>query len=358
MRYAVIMAGGSGKRLWPLSRQGEPKQLLPLFDGQSLLQKAWERVRAVLPAEQILVCTGAHYADRVVEQLPELAPDNLLGEPVGRDSLNAVGWPAAVLAAKDPQAVVAMVTADQLIEPVSNFATALLDGYRLAEERPNALVCFGVLPDSPHTGYGYLERGEDLAGFARASAVARFHEKPDASKAQEYLDSGRFWWNAGIFVWRAQTFLDQLQVLLPANHDKLLRLAARPELVDEIFPTLTKISVDYAVLEPVSRGEGNARIYAVGMDISWTDVGSYQALRLALGPDEEGNIVEGAVTIADTKGCMVINNDADSVVAVAGLSDLVVVRTPYATLVADLGSSQEIKALAEQVADRWGETLG
>lgn len=358
MRYAVIMAGGSGKRLWPLSRQGEPKQLLPLFNGRSLLQKAWGRVRRLLPPEQILVCTGAGYADRVVEQLPELVAENLLGEPVGRDSLNAVGWSAAVLQERDPDAVVAMVTADQLIEPVSHFVTALDEGFRLAGAHADALVCFGVIPDSPHTGYGYLERGEDLDGFGRVSRVACFHEKPDEATAQRYLDSGRYWWNAGIFVWRAATFMDQLRQLMPNNHDQLRRLAADPGLVAEIFPTLTRISVDYGVLEPVSHGQASAQIYAVAMDITWADVGNYATLHAALSPDEEGNVSSGAVSVADVSGSMLINTDADTVVAAVGVHDLAIVRTPRVTLVADLASSQAVKTLAEEVAQVWGEDLG
>ena len=162
------MAGGSGKRLWPLSRRGEPKQLLPLFDGKSLLQLAYERVRGVVAAENVLVCAGAAYSDVVAAQLPEVPAANILGEPEGRDSLNAVAWPAAVLARRDPDAVVAVVTADQLITPVDVFARALDDGFRLATDDPGALVAFGVVPTSPHTGYGYLQRGEAIDGFPGA----------------------------------------------------------------------------------------------------------------------------------------------------------------------------------------------
>ncbi|GAA2179080.1 mannose-1-phosphate guanylyltransferase [Brooklawnia cerclae] len=357
MRYVVIMAGGSGKRLWPLSRQGEPKQLLPLFEGRSLLQLAWDRVSRVVAPEQVLVCTGADYADVVRRQLPELAPENLLGEPEGRDSLNAAAWPAAVLAARDPDAVVAMVTADQLISPVEVFTEALTNGFRLAEDRPDVLVTFGVVPTSPHTGYGYLARGQDIAGYGRASAVDEFREKPDAATAQEYLASGRYWWNSGMFVWRARTFLDQLAVLLPGTYAKVLELAARPELLPEIYPTLLKISVDYAVMEPVSRGEGSARVAAIALDITWADVGSFASLWDVLDHDADCNARMGTTVVRESSGNLLVNATDDSVLAVLGLDDVVVVRTEFATLVAPLSASQQIKTLVEQVADEAGAEL-
>ncbi len=346
----MIMAGGSGKRLWPLSRQGEPKQLLPLFEGRSLLQLAFDRVRRVVAAEQILVCTGAAYADVVAAQLPELAPENLLGEPEGRDSLNAVAWSAAVLAARDPDAVIAVVSADQLITPEETFAEALEDGFRLATDDPDAMVTFGVVPTSPHTGYGYLARGEDLPGYGVASRVTEFKEKPDLATAEQYLASGKYWWNAGMFVWRASTLLEQLRVLLPVTHAKVLELADHPERLAEIYPALVKISVDYAVMEPVSRGEGSAHVVAVALDIDWADVGSFQALHEVLDRDAEGNAVVGSVVVNSSSGNLLINTQPDSALAVIGLQDMVVVRTPSATLVGTLAASQQVRAVADQVA--------
>ena len=350
MRYVVIMAGGSGKRLWPLSRQGEPKQLLALFDGQSLLQLAYQRVLRVVGPQQVLVCTGAAYADVVASQLPGLLPENLLGEPEGRDSLNAVAWPAAVLAERDPEAVVAVVTADQLISPVTTFVAALEAGFRLAEDDPDVLVSFGVVPTSPHTGYGYLARGADLTGYGTASVVTEFKEKPDLATAERYLASERYWWNAGMFVWRAQTLLDQLEVLLPATHAKVVELARHPERLAEIYPGLFKTSVDYAVMEPVSRGEASAHVAAIALDIEWADVGSFEALHQALPHDEDGNAVVGTVVVRGSSGNLLVNTQLDTVLAVVDLHDVVVVRTPKATLVGALSASQQVKDLVEQVA--------
>ncbi|MCW5953954.1 MAG: mannose-1-phosphate guanylyltransferase, partial [Propionibacteriaceae bacterium] len=278
MRYVVIMAGGSGTRLWPLSRQGTPKQLLPLMDGRSLLRLAFERSLASVPAERVVVVTGAAYADQVAAQLPELPAGNILGEPIGRDSLNAVAWAAAVLARRDPEAVIAQVTADHVIEPIAGFVATLGQAFALAEADPAALVTLGVVPSSPHTGYGYLHRGDLLPGHPAAYTVREFVEKPPREVAEAYLASGEYWWNAGMFVWRAATVLEQLRLLLPANYEGVTTLAAEPERLAEIFPALFRTSVDYAIMEPVSHGQGTAHVVAVGLEVEWKDVGGYASL--------------------------------------------------------------------------------
>ena len=358
MRYALIMAGGSGTRLWPLSRQGRPKQLLPLFEGRSLLQLAFERATRVVPADRVLVCTGAAYAADVVGQLPELAPENLLGEPVGRDSLSAAAWPAAVLATRDPAAVMAVLTADHLIEPAAVFAERLDEGFRLAEADAAALVTFGVVPTSPNTGFGYLERGEPIPGFADAARVVAFTEKPDRDTAEGYLATGRYWWNSGMFVWRASTLLRQLAQLVPGTHARLLELAAHPERLADIYPRLAKTSIDYGVMEPVSRGAGDAHVVAVALPVDWRDVGSYASLAGALTGDADGNAVQGAVLLSDARGNLAINAGGDaSVVALLDVHDLVVVRTERATLVMPLHRSQDIKDLVDQVARTFGDAL-
>ena len=356
MRYVVIMAGGSGTRLWPLSRQGRPKQLLELFGGSSLLRLAYERLAGVVPAANILVCTGRSYADDVAAQIPELAEGNILGEPEGRDSLNAVAWSAAVVADRDPEGVVAMVTADQVITPVDEFARSLTLAFEVAEARPQSLVTLGVVPTSPHTGYGYLHRAGELDGFPGVHRVAEFKEKPTREVAEGYLATGEYWWNAGMFVWRAATLLGQLDQLLPDTAAKVRAIVADPGRLDEIFPTLRKISVDYAVMEPASAGATDAEVVSVGLAIDWRDVGGFVSLAELLSSDADGNAVDGAVVTLDSTGCVLINAVGPRhVVSAIGLRDHLVVATPTATLVAPLADSERVKELVALVRTERGD---
>ena len=355
MRYVLIMAGGSGKRLWPLSRQDMPKQLLRVVGGKSLLRIAYERLDGIVSADHVLVCTGADYADIVATELPELKPANILGEPEGRDSLNAVAWPAAVVAARDPDAVIAVVTSDHLMHPVSAFQSALLEAFEVAESGEDFLVTFGVVPTAPHTGYGYLRRGEILPHHPDVFSVIEFKEKPDRATAEEYLASGEYWWNSGMFVWRARTFLDQLETLQPKTHAAVLELAAAPYRLAEIYPELLKISVDYAVMEPVSRGEGSAQVVAVRLPITWHDVGGFAALGEQLPRDERGNAIHGVSVLVDARDNLVINNAEDGrVVAVVGLTDTVIVQTPQITLVCPITEAERIKELVAEVTAKLG----
>lgn len=355
MRYVVIMAGGSGTRLWPLSRQGTPKQLLELFDGRSLLRLAYERVAGLLPDDRILVCTSRTYVDVVARQLPELPRENLLGEPVGRDSLSAVAWSAAILEQRDPEAVVAMLSADHIITPVEGFRATLERAFSVAEARPQALVTMGVVPTEAHTGFGYLHRGGCVDEELDAWQVSEFKEKPELHVAERYLASGEYWWNAGMFVWRVRTLLEQLETLVPDTAEKVRRIAAHNDLLDELFPTLLKTSIDYAVMQPVSHGKGSAEVLAVGLDVSWKDVGSYQNLAEQFLVDEHGNRVDGRSVSLDSSGCVIINTAGGRhVVATMGLRNMLVVHTREATLVAPLAETGRIRELVELVREGHG----
>lgn len=351
MRYVVIMAGGAGTRLWPLSRKGTPKQLLPLVDGHSLLRLAFERAVRVVPAERVLVVTGAPYLHQVAEELPEVPTENLLGEPEGRDSLNACAWPAAVLAARDPDAVIAQVTADQVIEPVDAFAASLEEAFEIAERADEVLVTLGVVPTSPHTGYGYLQRGEPLHRHPGAYRVAHFKEKPNLATASAYVASGEYWWNAGMFVWRASVFLRQLAQLEPVTHAEILELAAHPERLPELFAGLKRTSVDYAIMEPVARGKASAHVVAVGLPVAWRDVGGFASLAEILPPDRYGNVTEGHLITLDAHDNVVLGAAGEGrLIALLGVDDLIVVHTADVTLVTHRDHAEKIKALVGEVA--------
>ncbi len=359
MRYGVIMAGGAGTRLWPMSREARPKQLLEMVGGRSLLQLAFDRLRAVLPSSAILVCTAEAHRDAVLANLPELPEDNLLGEPCGRDTANAVGLPAAVLLARDPQAVLAVVSADHVIEPVEVFADRLTAAFGLAEEHKAALVTLGIVPTGPHTGYGYIERGEELGGGAYQ--VSAFREKPDTDTAQSYLDSGRYYWNSGMFVWRADTVLGELASYLPDSHAGLTRIAAewdgprRAAVLAETYPTLPKISIDYAVMEPAARGRGAAEVLVVELGVDWLDVGSWPALASTIRTDGAGNVVQAASLLVDSAGNIIVSDDPEHLVAAMGLRDTIVVHTADVTMICPKRDAERVKQLATEARYRFAD---
>ena len=354
MQHILILAGGSGTRLWPLSHQGEPKQLLELIDGVSLLRMAYERVAGLVPDANILVCTGSSYADTVAKLLPEVPAENILGEPVGRDSLSAVAWPAGIIADRDPDGVMAVVTADHIIRPVDDFRAALQHGFDLANTDPTALVTFGVVPTEPNTGFGYLHRGDSLGLDPRAYQVLEFVEKPSIEVARQYLDSGEYWWNSGMFVWRAATLLDCLSQLKPQTRRQVDKLVADPSRLAEVYPLMEKVSVDIAVMEPASHGGCGVHVAAIPLEIQWYDVGSYEALAPHLPDDGKGNNVTGLTVSVDSARNLLINDRSDAVLVVAGLHDMAVVSTDRATLVVPLSQSQQVKDVVAEVATRAG----
>ncbi|CCH90092.1 Mannose-1-phosphate guanylyltransferase [Modestobacter italicus] len=362
MQHAVIMAGGSGTRLWPLSRSARPKQLLDVVaDGDagahSLLAEAFTRLQAVLPAERIWVCTAARYAAAVRAALPELRPDRLVLEPVARDTANAVGLAAALVADVDPDAELAVVSADHVIRPVERFAAALRTAYDVLAVRPTALVTLGVTPTSPATGFGYVQKGAptEVAGAAEA---ASFREKPDRATAEAYLASGEYLWNSGMFVWRAATVLTALAEHLPESAAGLDRIVAAPAgpardaVLAEVFPTLPKISVDYAVLEPAAAEPG--RVVVVDLDVDWLDVGSWPALAHTLTTDPAGNATRGLTVLLDSSGNVVLSDDPEHLVALVGVRDSVVVHTADVTMVCPVTDAERVKQLLAAVEERSG----
>ena len=257
MRHAVIMAGGAGVRLWPLSRRQRPKQLLRLFGGASLLRQSYERIAAMLDPRQIHVITGRPHLPIVSKELPELSASNLIGEPAGRDTANAIGLASAILAQRDPEAVIGIFTADHVITPMDRFCAAVEQAYQAAEQHPDALVTMGVRPSRPDTNYGYIRRGERLAeGVYEAK---KFTEKPTMAEAMKYQADGDYYWNSGMFTWRAATILDQLEKYLPPCHEAVTRIASvwnadeRQATIESLYPGLLKISIDFAVLERADR---------------------------------------------------------------------------------------------------------
>jgi len=361
MRYAVIMAGGSGTRLWPMSTAEQPKQLIPFIDGRSLLAIAAERMDGLVEPANQCVCTGEAFREPIRKAMPRFSDKQIHGEPIGRDTLNAVGFSAAVLSKADPDAVIATFTADHLIEPIDTFQERVNTGYAIAERYPEALVTFGIKPTWPATGYGYVQIDEPLPDFDRAFAVRAFKEKPDATTAQQYVDSGQYLWNSGMFVWRASALLGCIEKYQPEVYPQLLRIADawgtpdQQKVLNEIYPALPKISVDYAIMEPASQ-DHDQQVATVEMPVQWLDVGSWTAFGQTCPTDSEGNQVAADRTeLLDTHNTLVASNDPDHLIATVGVTDLVIVHTPRATLVCPRDQEQRVKDLQKRVAEQHPE---
>ena len=364
MEYGVIMAGGSGTRLWPLSRGDRPKQLLPVVRGKSLLQLSWERLRGLLPPDRIFVCTGAAHGEQVLANLPELTRDNLLGEPTGRDTANAVGFSAAILHHFDKDAVMAITTADHVIEPVESFQKSVQTAFDVVRQDRDALVTFGIVPNHGHTGLGYIHRGEPLAvkGDAGGGAyrVMAFKEKPDKPTADRYVESGRYYWNSGMFVWRCDTVLNELQTHLPNSYRGLAQIAQtwdsprRGDVLREVYPELPKIRIDYAVMEPAAQGRGKGHVVVVEMPVQWLDVGSWPALAETLRSDDHNNALDcNACVVIDSDDNIIVSEDPHHLITTIGISDMIVVHTPDATLVCPKSEAQRVKDLVAKVKEKF-----
>lgn len=366
------MAGGAGTRLWPLSRQDRPKQLLPLIRSGSaedrartLLEVAGARLEGVVAAERRYICTGERYRSAIRSAMPEFTDDRLLGEPAARDTVNAVGFAAAVFEKLDPDAVFVVLTADHIIEPEDLFRERIDLGFRLVEQDPSRLLTFSIKPTYPATGFGYIERGQPIMGVPGGSSsdvqplayhVARFVEKPSLAKAQGYLESGAFSWNSGMFVFHAATFMSCLARFKPESHDGLRRIQSawgtddQQRVLDEVYPNLPKISVDYAVMEPAAK-DRKVSICTVLADVDWMDVGSWPSYADTLQADREGNRLGGEAKLVsvDSRDNLVVGDDAAHTIALLGCHDLIVVRTADATLVMPRDRAEQLKDLHEKL---------
>ncbi len=350
MLHAVIMAGGSGTRFWPQSRRALPKQFLRFGSERTLLQETVDRCRAFVPPERTWIVTGAAHAAETARQVPDIANENVLIEPCGRNTAPCIGLAAIQLLAVDPDAVMLVMPADHVIRPLAEFQRTVERAVDVVMKDSAALVLFGVVPTYPAMGFGYIQRGDSLpdsTGFR----VAAFREKPDAATAAQYVASDEFFWNCGLFVWRAATILEQLERLTPQIAERLTRLATVvgterwPESLAAEFPQMLSVSIDYAVLEKAEH------VTVVPATFEWDDVGSWQALSRLLPTDDDGNSIEGQVCAIESSGC-IVRSSPEHLVAAYGVRDLIIVHTPDATLVADKSDESALRQLIAELERR------
>ncbi|MHC4509409.1 MAG: mannose-1-phosphate guanylyltransferase [Planctomycetota bacterium] len=332
MDYAVIMAGGTGKRLWPLSREKRPKQVLQLLDGQTLLRRCFDRLRPVFDIRNIIVLTNAGYADVVRENL---------------------------LAKYDPDATMAVVTADQIIEPVEVLEQALKDALTFIRNNPDNMITFGIQPTFPSTLLGYIKCVDtrDCPGCRNEIfSVEAFKEKPDDKTAREYIQTGQYLWNSGMFVWKARTILANLAKFLPDATEPLARIRAgwdgpkQEQILREWFVKLPRISIDFAVME---KAEG---VNAIKLDCRWLDMGSFVALADMISSDQNKNIVvAGQSELLDCTNSIIVTEDKGHLIAGIGLENMVVAHSPDATLVCHIDQTHRLKELVDLIKQHGGE---
>lgn len=345
MDYAVIMAGGIGSRFWPASRKERPKQFLDVFGNGTLIQNTVARLQGLIPPERCLVVTHKRYVEQTQKQLPAVPEENILAEPISRNTAPCITYAATTLVDRDPDATMVVLPADHVIGDVEQFHETLHVALDAAQE-PDALVTIGIEPTYPATGYGYIQYDGDAAvsDELQAHPVRTFAEKPDQSTAERFIDSGDFLWNSGMFIWRADTILGQVKTHLPDAHKAFEPVrTAGPDPNDDVlkqaFQNSPRISIDYGVMEQADT------VSVVPGSFDWNDVGDWRAVYDLSEKDEHGNVIQGNVIMQNSSRCYVQTDDR--LVVLVGIHDMVVVDTDDAVLVCSRESAQQVKQVVE-----------
>lgn len=357
--YAVIMAGGGGTRLWPLSRKSRPKQMLNIGQERSLFQAAVDRLKGVFTPDRIIVVTVEDQAPGLQEQCPDIPSENFLLETMPRGTASVVGYAAAVLHKKNPESVMAVLTADHIIGNLKLFQHILIAAYQTTAE--DYLVTLGITPTYPATGYGYTRRGESIGKFQNMEAfqVLEFTEKPSLPDAERMLASGEYAWNSGMFFWKTEVILEEISRQMPdlSNQLDLIKEAwdtpAQDKTVRDVWPDIKPETIDFGIME---KAEKVAVIPAAGLN--WNDVGSWEALFDVLPIDDQGNVVEGGDHISlDTSGTMIYTYDNPRTVVTIGAGDLIVVDTGDILLICDRKRAQEVRQVVKDLENEGRDDL-
>lgn len=347
--YAVVMAGGVGSRFWPRSRERSPKQFLEIVGSGTMIQNTVARMQSIVPAINTFVVSNILQQDLIFKQLPFIPKENLLLEPVGRNTAPCIGLAASLINRIDPKAIMVVLPADHIIADVEEFIRILKMGINVAEQT-DALLTIGIKPSRPETGYGYIQYDDELQpnNAYRNDGVLRvktFAEKPNLETAERFLKSGDFLWNSGMFIWKAQSILKEIEIHLPDLHEQLTTLNQKPgsaefkTALEQAYGKIRSISIDYGVMEHA----GN--VFVVKGDFGWSDVGSWDEVVRLSSADADRNAIKGVVIAKDSSGNYI---DAGSkVVAVVGVEDLIIVTTDDAVLVCKKNRSQDVKEIVD-----------
>ena len=343
--YALIMAGGTGSRLWPRSRTQHPKQFLDITGDLTMLQQSQQRLLPLIPIERTFVATNQIYVEIVTRQLPDIPQENILGEPTGRGTAAAIGLAAVHLRKRSPEALMAVLTADHLIKKTDTFRQVLRAAADIATE--DWLVTLGITPNYPETGYGYIERGEFLGtvGEFEGYRVERFVEKPDLFHAEQYLEGGNYAWNSGMFIWKVRRILEEMERHMPELYrglseiEQYLLTPKAEETLAKVFPTLPAQTIDYGIMEKAEQ------VAMLPVDIGWHDVGSWSAVYDVLPHDKSNNVVVGQHISPDTQNSLIYS--PKRLVATIGLDDVVIVDTDDVLLICPRSRSQDVKKLVD-----------
>jgi mannose-1-phosphate guanylyltransferase len=344
--YALIMAGGGGTRLWPLSRRDRPKQVLPLTEERTMFQVTVERLHDLLPPERIFVVTGSDLVGPLHESTPLIPVENFIVEPEGRDSGPAAGLGTMMIAQRDPDAVIAVLSADHHIAHEARFLNALRTAHEYAGK--GCIVTLGIHPSFPATGFGYIQRG-DKVGTSGEFTVYKsrgFTEKPDEATATVFMDAGTYSWNAGIFIWRASQALSEFERQQPDMYHLLMQIGKNPAQVETLWSKMTKRSLDYAIME------GAQNVAVIPVDIGWSDVGTWATLFEVLAHDENGNATrsqsDGHIRI-DTHETLIVS---ERMVVTIGLDNIVIVDTNDVILVCHKDRAQDVRVVVQQLKEQ------
>lgn len=347
-KTALIMAGGKGERFWPRSRVNLPKQFLSLTDdGKTMIQLTVERISPLVDIEDVYIATNANYKELVKQQLPGIPEENILCEPIGRNTAPCIGLGAVHVASKYDDAVMIVLPSDHLIKSNDIFKDTFVDACKIAEEGSN-LVTVGITPNYPETGYGYIKYNKDNKE-GNSYSVEKFVEKPDLETAKEYLVDGSYLWNSGMFVWKVSTILDCFKQFMTSTYDGLMKIKAsvgqadEQKVLEEEFPNLESQSVDYGIMEKASD------IYTLAGNFGWDDVGSWLAVGRIKENDSLGNVINGNVVAVNTENCVI--EGAEKLIATVGLRDMIVVDTKDATLISTKENAGEIKKVLAKLRE-------